>query len=328
MDLQNSVEAAKEGAKALTKLGEILQKIFNPQWTRKQADADAYADARKLQTIRENPDMEIVYIGDEMHARERTPEALMRRAESRMVADAIRQEKNIENVLDAAASELKNADNVSDLPVDEDWIARLFSIIKEINNEGLQYVWGKILAGEITTPGSFSMRTLETVRNLSQKEAETFQKVLPLVMCSGGLYFITANEDLLKQYDLFFSDILLLEECGLVNMSLTNNPKVSTTENSLMYSDTTLIRFVGYTPERVQITYGVHKLSCAGKELYSILSHNSDKSYAIRWAEKIFDENKAAAKVFLYDVNYITDTAINHDTEPFQSFEKELENIE
>ena len=34
---------------------EIFQKMFNLHWTKKQADADAYADERKLQTIRDNP---------------------------------------------------------------------------------------------------------------------------------------------------------------------------------------------------------------------------------------------------------------------------------
>ena len=95
MDPNTAMEAATEGAKALTKFQEIVQKVFGPRWTRKQADADAYADERKLKTIRDNPDMEIVYIAGEMHARERTPEMLALRAEQRMLTEWIRQEENI-----------------------------------------------------------------------------------------------------------------------------------------------------------------------------------------------------------------------------------------
>ena len=48
IDPNTAVSAAGEGAKAVSKLGEIVQKMFSPRWTRKQADADAYADDLKL----------------------------------------------------------------------------------------------------------------------------------------------------------------------------------------------------------------------------------------------------------------------------------------
>ena len=73
IDPNTAVSAAGEGAKAVSKLGEIVQKMFSPRWTRKQADADAYADDLKLQTIRNNPDMEVIYLNGQMSARERTP---------------------------------------------------------------------------------------------------------------------------------------------------------------------------------------------------------------------------------------------------------------
>lgn len=76
MDPNAAMEAAAESAKAFTKLQEIFQKMFNPHWTKKQVDADAYADERKLQTIRDNPDMEIVYRDGLLNARERSPAAL------------------------------------------------------------------------------------------------------------------------------------------------------------------------------------------------------------------------------------------------------------
>ena len=81
MDPNSTLEAVGESAKALTKLQEILLKVFGPTFTKRQAEADAYADARKLKTIRDNPDMEIVYANGQMNARQRTSEALAFRAE-------------------------------------------------------------------------------------------------------------------------------------------------------------------------------------------------------------------------------------------------------
>ena len=191
MDPNTAMETMGAGAKAATKLGEIVEKVFGPRWTRKQADADAYSDQRKLQTIRENPDMEIVYVNGQLNARERTPEALAYRAGQRMLSDAIREENNIENVLEAASKELPQIEGVSDEPVDDDWITRFFTIVKDISNEEMQYVWGKILAGEIASPNSFSLKTLDTLRNISAADAQAFQRLMPLVVRHGSVHFIT-----------------------------------------------------------------------------------------------------------------------------------------
>ena len=328
MDPNTTMETIGAGAKAATKFGEILEKVFGPRWTRKQADADAYADQKKLQTIRENPDMEIVYVNGKLNARQCTQEALAFRAEQRMLAEAIRQEENIEKVLEAAAQELSSAETVSNEPVDDDWISRFFNIVKDVSNDDLQYVWGKILAGEITTPKSFSMRTLETVRNLSTEEAETFQKVLPFVMCYGDQCFITSDDIILKQFGVLFSDILLLEECGLVNMTLSNNPEISDSTYSFLYSDKVLMKFWGCSAQLKKISFGIHSLTRAGRELYSILSHNSNKQYATEWAEAIFSKNKSSMKIELYDVNNVSPSIINYEKVPFRVFMDEMRNAE
>ena len=38
----------------------------------------------------------------------------------------------------------------------------------------LQELWGKVLAGEIQQPGSYSLRTLDVLSAMTQKEAELF----------------------------------------------------------------------------------------------------------------------------------------------------------
>ena len=58
-----------------------------------------------------------------------------------------------------------------------EWVSRFFDIAAGITTEQLQYLWGRILAGEIKQPGSFSLRTLDVLRNLSRKEAESFVKL-------------------------------------------------------------------------------------------------------------------------------------------------------
>lgn len=291
MDPNTAMEAATEGAKALTKFQEIVQKIFSPRWTRKQADADAYADERKLKTIRDNPDMEIVYIAGEMHARERTPEMLVQRAEQRMLTEGIRQEENIENVLEIAAQELQQDDDVSDEAVDEDWITRLFNIVKDINNKEMQYVWGKILAGEIKAPGSFSLRTLETIRNLSQRDAQTFQKIIPLLFKFKNYIVILQKTEILEKYDINYHDLLVLDECGLIKMKSDTGINANINTAIEIHSQNRIVFFKGIENNSRKLTYRIYPLTSAGVELYSILSKEENVEYCIDFAKDVVKEN-------------------------------------
>lgn len=323
IDPNTAMEAAKEGAKAANKFQEILLKIFGPKWKREQADANAYADERKLQIIRGNPDMEIVYIGDEMHARERTPEALAERAQQRQLFEAMRQEDNLESVLEIAAKEVLSIDMVSDDPVDDDWITRLFNIVKDVNSKEMQYLWGKILAGQIATPGSFSLRTLEIVRNMSRTDAEIFQRVLPFIIRYNKTYFISSDTELNKHYGLRYSDILALDECGLMNSS-------GMVSLHLNISDNMQVQY--YTNERVMITknrdngqkkisFGVFSLSNVGIELYNILQHSINTDYFIDFTKEVRNANKKVIiDISVHQVNSIGEKMINFEDDPLCSF--------
>lgn len=319
MDPNTAMEAATEGAKALTKFQEIVQKIFGPRWTRKQADADAYADERKLKTIRDNPDMEIVYIAGEMHARERTPEMLVQRAEQRMLTEGIRQEENIENVLEIAAQELQQENDVSDEAVDEDWVARLFNIVKDINNKEMQYVWGKILAGEIKRPGSFSLRTLDTIRNLSQKEAKIFQKILPLVIQGDGDWFVTTKSSIHDRYGITYEDIMVLDECGLIVSNGSVSLTITISKDSIIAHNTRYALLSEGLKGEKSFSFGIYSLTSAGKELLNILEYNPNDAYFNDFAEFVFKENMHS-KLKIQPIESIKDNKVRTTGETVREF--------
>ena len=39
--------------------------------------------------------------------------------------------------------------------VEEDWFAFFFDKVRLVSDEGLQNIWGKVLAGEVSSPGKF-----------------------------------------------------------------------------------------------------------------------------------------------------------------------------
>jgi hypothetical protein len=105
------------------------------------------------------------------------------RADERMRQLAIRRQQAVELIAIKAAHELPP--NVSTEPVDQDWVAQFFSCCQDVNDEQMQSLWARILAGEVAKPGSFSALTLNVVRNLGHKDAELFTRFCSFMWWDG-----------------------------------------------------------------------------------------------------------------------------------------------
>lgn len=144
---------------------------------------------------------------------------LEERTQSRIDFKEAKRQLNIESVTAYAVEDLKNESEVTDEPVDENWKTRFFNIAEDVSNDEMQALWGRILAGEIKKPKSYSLRTLEVLKNLSKEEAECFMKFGQFAIKSRGVSFLVnfKKEKLLEEkYKLTLADRLLLQELGLL----------------------------------------------------------------------------------------------------------------
>lgn len=94
-----------------------------------------------------------------------------------------RKEVNFAKAIDIAA-DILSQDN-SEPPkeqVEQDWLYRFREVASNTTTEEIQQLWGRILAGEIKSPGKHSLRTLEFIKNLSQKEAKQIEKLFSFVL--------------------------------------------------------------------------------------------------------------------------------------------------
>ncbi len=99
--------------------------------------------------------------------------------------DFLRRERNMAEAILVAEEELSDfTGEVTDKEVEEDWIQRWRSLAGEVSAKNLQYLWGQILAGETKTPGQYSLRTLDFLKNLSQNEAKDIESIAPFII--GG----------------------------------------------------------------------------------------------------------------------------------------------
>ena len=121
---------------------------------------------------------------------------------------------NIRAVVMDAADDLGDKE-VADHEPDPDWTARFFDSVQDVSTEEMQKIWSRILAGEVESPGRTSLRTLDTLRNMTKRDAEMFRDVCDFVILNDAVFY----DDSVKGFDaLRYNDLLHLQDCGLINV--------------------------------------------------------------------------------------------------------------
>lgn len=175
---------------------------------KKLADAKAY-ELEVVERARKNAEL----------ASREAESLFLERTQQRLLFREIKKQKNIESVAQKALENLKEEEFVTDEPLNEDWVTRFFNIIEDISDEEVQEIWSRILSGEIKQPKSYSLRTLELLKNLSKDEAKVFLKIAKFAINSNGTTFLIkgANKDVLKDFGISFHEISLIQELGVLN---------------------------------------------------------------------------------------------------------------
>tara|TARA_B100000700_G_scaffold187246_1_gene206362 strand:- start:122 stop:1000 length:879 start_codon:yes stop_codon:yes gene_type:complete len=103
---------------------------------------------------------------------------LAERALKREELKRLRQQHNIESILAQAMQYCP--DTKTDGYVDPDWFERFMSLAEDSATASMQQLWAKILAGETLAPGTFSIKSLQTLKQMTQREALAIQKAAAL----------------------------------------------------------------------------------------------------------------------------------------------------
>lgn len=149
---------------------------------------------------------------------------------------------NLESIVSNAACEVPKT--VSDTPVDEDWSRQFFERCQDVGNEEMQILWGKLLAGEVASPKSFSIQTLAAVQSMSKGDADLFTRFCITIWRMDGkpLCIIPNVKSSLvrEKLNLKFDDLMRLESFGLMKYFAEGAPKLLGTDSytCLSYFDT------------------------------------------------------------------------------------------
>ncbi len=217
--LKRLIEVVAEGA------GGVSRSLF----TRINADAKAYeirtiaqaiSDSQKSLGLVRYENGSIIIEASANTEQSVLPESTFdQRVIARMAFQEAKKQSNLEQITQHAAEELRDEQNIKSERPDSDWTTRFFRIAEDITSDQMQILWGKVLAGEVKSPGSYSLRALDLLKNITQKEAETFERVVQISFKSKESIFVPNPDNgkyLQDHFSLSFTDILLLREIGLL----------------------------------------------------------------------------------------------------------------
>ena len=121
--------------------------------------------------------------------------------------------------------------------IGDDWLNRFEAEARQASSEEMQFMFGKILAGEIQRPRTYSIKTLKLLGELDSSTAELFQRAcsLSISLIEDGEFIDArilsfrkpAGDNGLEEYGLPYGHIINLIHHGLVNPELSTSADYS-----------------------------------------------------------------------------------------------------
>ncbi len=279
----------------LTKLIDVVSSgmgaLYRPLGIRREAKAQA--EAIKL-LGHANTDVDIVR-AKALAATDASNKILLsdanatieRRVQARVAHRELIRQTNLEKIADAAASHM--ADQASEQPVDEDWKARFFKIAEDVSNSDMQDLWGRVLAGEVAQPGKYSLRSLDTLRNLSRAEAEAFRHLRYLATDDGYVYKV-GDTDELAAFGVNFRHLLDLRAAGILAdgdmLTATYTPKEGFTFIANRFNGKILLFEFADLVRNEGVVLECFALTRVGIELLSLVEPSPNRQYVDKLAKK------------------------------------------
>lgn len=170
--------------------------------------------------------------------------------------------------------------------IDDDWLTEFAEISAKKSNTEIRAILGRILAGEISNPGTFSPATLQLFTILSQSTARKFQTICGMSMVAEWFTFIITEpfpDYLQKGFNklgISYSDLLELQSYGLLMPALSSQLELD------KYGESYIFDFVGQDI-KLHITdsnkslpdVGICVFSPIGHELRSVIPLEKNVAY-------------------------------------------------
>ena len=223
----------------------------------------------------------------------------------------LREQVNLNKVSAAAINELEKSesdgstdqstDSNEEKTISDDFLNSFEEEARQKDTKEMQLLFGRILAGEISQPGSYSIRAVKILGQLDQKVATLFKKLCSIctvlefpnskyvikakVLSLGG----NAGTNALSEYGLNFDQLNILNEYGLIDSHynyLSTYDVIALSGNRsyvfpFRYQGRywALFTLPGWNKDQKQFQVSGVMLSQVGRELFPIVDLDPVESY-------------------------------------------------
>ena len=182
--------------------------LYEPKRIRKKAVAEAHA------TVEVN---KILALG------EIDNKDLIERAANRFIEKAVHQQENIEAVIENAIPLLE--DKAKPENIDKDWLNRFVDGAEKVSNDDARKLWSKILSGDANKPGSYSIRTINTLALVGPSEANMIRDLANLTLIAAHEFTLVIPNTFYEKEqisDMTYDNLIELESLGLVTTNFVS----------------------------------------------------------------------------------------------------------
>lgn len=204
-----------------------------------------------------------------------------------------RKQKNIEAIMEKTYDfcARKTIDKRTDL----DWFNRFIMLAEDVGNKTMQDLWAKILAGELSRPGSYSLKALKVFRDMSITDAKLLAKACSFAVKDqsrkniriisgsyqqpGLLNFFSKERQQyinLSNFGLNYADLLSLADNHLIFIQESESSIMASGESiNFSYNGQPL----KLTSKQANVTLQFYKFTAIGVELAHLITDKANDEF-------------------------------------------------
>jgi Protein of unknown function (DUF2806) len=281
---------------SITRLIEVIAEgcgtVYKPTLIKKVANSDAYRILKLSAAVDEaqkSYGSSVTYKNGEVEIKSEAKRedlvldnvGVAQRSMNRLHFQEENRQDNLDNITSLAVNYLFDQQEIPEERPDKDWTTRFFNHAQDVSSEEMQDIWARILAGEVKQPGSYSLRTLEFLKNMSKSEAEIFSRVAKFAYkITNDAWGVFAHDTgwLESHANILPADKFMLGELGILN---NNDLSLNALEKSIstnIFTDDYLI-ILERDSDKPPLSIPVWKFTSVGSDLIGLISKPLDEAF-------------------------------------------------
>lgn len=179
---------------------------------------------------------------------------------------------------------------------DFDWFINFYESVGNVSNEKMQEIWAKMLSEEAKYPSSFSIKTIDILKNMNKNDAVLFDKICKYsIVDLNNNCFVPRYDEYTEAVGIRYSEIMQLYELGL--LYINNNIEYTIPlqiQKSIIFVNGELAIMAEAKNKQDKIKIDQYPFTKAGNELARINGNNIENNDYIIFAKTIKNKNKNA----------------------------------